>query len=404
MTAIDPTSTFPTSVDTFPTIVQNDDEAAAGKEHWLLHNKQSNAIRSAQTRILSLISQGLASQWRNGTGAPSNGLGVDGDYYLNNANGDVYFRASGTYSIIANLKGPQGIQGITGPTGSVWRTGAGVPSNGTGVDNDYYLNTTNGDVYKRVSGAYALQGNIKGATGATTIPTGGTTGQLVAKASNTDFDITFVNAAALSNTTPLPAGAASAGTSVAASRSDHSHPPQAVAINDLYEPTGTLAKTFGRLQSDNSSHACGLSSGNHMVYAIPIPANTVVTTINFRIFTQAVTPTHQWAGLFDPTLVALAFSIDHTTTLYTTDSTMNLALTAPITTGSVDALYYISLSVVAGTMPLLYGRVSGIPVMSPRLNGNVDTGMTAPPALPYDKSGLIGSLGQVSGIPYAWIT
>lgn len=52
-------------------------------------------------------------------------------------------------------------------TPNVWRNGAGVPSNGLGINADYYLNQTNGDIYKRVAGAYVLQGNIKGDKGDT---------------------------------------------------------------------------------------------------------------------------------------------------------------------------------------------------------------------------------------------
>jgi hypothetical protein len=48
------------------------------------------------------------SVWRNGSGVPSNSLGVNGDYYLNTANGDVYLKASGTYSVVANIKGADG--------------------------------------------------------------------------------------------------------------------------------------------------------------------------------------------------------------------------------------------------------------------------------------------------------
>jgi hypothetical protein len=48
-----------------------------------------------------------------------------------------------------------------------WRSGSGVPSNGLGNDGDFYLNTANGDVYSKSSGSWTLQGNIKGATGAT---------------------------------------------------------------------------------------------------------------------------------------------------------------------------------------------------------------------------------------------
>jgi hypothetical protein len=51
------------------------------------------------------------SIWRNGTGVPSNALGVDGDFYLNNSNGDVYQKASGAYALSTNIKGPQGTDG-----------------------------------------------------------------------------------------------------------------------------------------------------------------------------------------------------------------------------------------------------------------------------------------------------
>lgn len=46
--------------------------------------------------------------WREGTGAPSNGLGIDGDFYLDDATGDVYQKSGGTYSIVANITGPEG--------------------------------------------------------------------------------------------------------------------------------------------------------------------------------------------------------------------------------------------------------------------------------------------------------
>lgn len=49
--------------------------------------------------------------------------------------------------------------------GSVWRSGNAEPLNGDGVDGDFYLNTSNGDVYVRASGVYVLQGSIKGDNG-----------------------------------------------------------------------------------------------------------------------------------------------------------------------------------------------------------------------------------------------
>jgi hypothetical protein len=45
------------------------------------------------------------SVWRDGSGVPSNSLGANGDYYLDDSTGNVYLRSAGTYSIVANIKG-----------------------------------------------------------------------------------------------------------------------------------------------------------------------------------------------------------------------------------------------------------------------------------------------------------
>uniref|UniRef100_A0A6M3MG07 Uncharacterized protein n=1 Tax=viral metagenome TaxID=1070528 RepID=A0A6M3MG07_9ZZZZ len=47
-----------------------------------------------------------------------------------------------------------------------WYSGAGVPGAGLGVNNDFYLNETTSDVYKKEAGAWVLKLNIKGAAGA----------------------------------------------------------------------------------------------------------------------------------------------------------------------------------------------------------------------------------------------
>jgi hypothetical protein len=109
------------------------------------------------------------SVWRNGTGVPPNSLGVDGDYYLNDATGNVYQRVSTAYSVVANILGPAGSTGPAGPqgpVGSAWRAGAGAPANTLGADGDFYLNDTTDDVYQRQSGTYVVVANIGGAPGA----------------------------------------------------------------------------------------------------------------------------------------------------------------------------------------------------------------------------------------------
>jgi hypothetical protein len=46
-----------------------------------------------------------------------------------------------------------------------WYSGAGAPASGLGVNGDHYLNTTTGDVYKKLANTWTATGNIKGATG-----------------------------------------------------------------------------------------------------------------------------------------------------------------------------------------------------------------------------------------------
>lgn len=68
--------------------------------------------------------------------------------------------------ILEVLKGQRGQDGVTG---SKWFTGAGVPSGslaGTSI-NDFYLNTSNGDVYQKTGATtWLLVGNILGPPGA----------------------------------------------------------------------------------------------------------------------------------------------------------------------------------------------------------------------------------------------
>jgi hypothetical protein len=116
------------------------------------------------------------AKWLSGLGVPSASLGVNGDFYLNTANYDLYNKASGAWTIATNIKGatgatgaagPEGINGVNGLNGATWFNGANMPSSNLGVNGDYYLNSVNGDVYNKISGAWVIFANIKGATGAT---------------------------------------------------------------------------------------------------------------------------------------------------------------------------------------------------------------------------------------------
>ncbi len=95
------------------------------------------------------------SVWRNGTGAPAAALGSNGDYYLNGGNGDVFLKSGGTYAIVANIRGPQGLTGATGATGppgpgTIASTTAVLKGNGLGGAVAATAGTDYGDMTKAV--------------------------------------------------------------------------------------------------------------------------------------------------------------------------------------------------------------------------------------------------------------
>ena len=83
-------------------------------------------------------------KWFNGYGAPSDASGTDGDWYLDNNNGNIYTKVLGHWTLDGNIKGSDGDK---------WFNGEVVPSvayPATALQDDYYLNTITGDVYKKL--------------------------------------------------------------------------------------------------------------------------------------------------------------------------------------------------------------------------------------------------------------
>jgi hypothetical protein len=94
--------------------------------------------------------------------------------------------------------GKQGPKGNDGAQGSLWFSGTTAPSNTFGNDTDMYLNYTTYDLFQKVGVQWTLIGNIRGPQGPAgdgngVLPAGGTTGQRLAKLSNADFDATWVD-------------------------------------------------------------------------------------------------------------------------------------------------------------------------------------------------------------------
>jgi hypothetical protein len=52
-----------------------------------------------------------SNQWYDGSGVPSNSLGEENDYYLDTDTGDVYKKGSSVWTSIGNIQGPAGVSG-----------------------------------------------------------------------------------------------------------------------------------------------------------------------------------------------------------------------------------------------------------------------------------------------------
>ena len=94
--------------------------------------------------------------------------------------------------------GKQGPKGDDGERGNVIIWGSNDPTSTNNKDGDMYVNYTSYDIFEFSGNAWILRGNIRGPQGPTgsgsgNLPAGGTTGQHLAKLSNTDYDVTWVD-------------------------------------------------------------------------------------------------------------------------------------------------------------------------------------------------------------------
>jgi hypothetical protein len=113
---------------------------------------------------------GNGATWYEGNGAPAAAIGNNNDFYLNTntgtGNGDIYQKQSGSWVKIGNIQGPSGQNGTNGAT---WYEGNGAPAAAIGNNNDFYLNTNTGagddDIYQKQSGSWVKIGNIQGPAG-----------------------------------------------------------------------------------------------------------------------------------------------------------------------------------------------------------------------------------------------
>jgi len=107
---------------------------------------------------------------------PANALGIVGNWYLRTDTSDVHEKTgANAWTLRTNIRGLTGAAGATGATGATgpagtasgaMMSGATVPAGNLGSQGNWYLNTTNGDVYEKTSGnAWTLRTNMRGPLG-----------------------------------------------------------------------------------------------------------------------------------------------------------------------------------------------------------------------------------------------
>lgn len=136
------------------------------------------AVTTGQNGLVTITNTGgIGTVWRNSIGSPSNTVGNEGDYWLNDATGDVYQKVSGVYTIVANLKGApgtngtngtngkdgtngtNGTNGANGTNGNTIISGTGNPSNTVGNNGDFFLAQDTAILWgPKVSGAWPGSG------------------------------------------------------------------------------------------------------------------------------------------------------------------------------------------------------------------------------------------------------
>ena len=123
--------------------------------------KQDNQVTVVQNDNVVTVSQSGSQGLRgssilNGSGLPSNSLGIINDYYLDSSTDILYgpktFSGWPTSGIL--LKGSQGSQGAKGDTGYSIYTGITAPSTYLGNNGDTYIYSTANLIYSKISGVW----------------------------------------------------------------------------------------------------------------------------------------------------------------------------------------------------------------------------------------------------------
>jgi hypothetical protein len=110
------------------------------------------------------------SQIITGSAPPTTSLGNSGDVYIQINTGDVYKKTGNTWNLIGNIKGPPGQPGQQGPAGQPGTNpeilfGTEDPDNGIGNNGDLYINTNTGQLFSKTGNTWVFKVSLKGERG-----------------------------------------------------------------------------------------------------------------------------------------------------------------------------------------------------------------------------------------------
>ncbi|RYG08336.1 MAG: hypothetical protein EOO07_25795, partial [Chitinophagaceae bacterium] len=113
----------------------------------------------------------------SGTGVPATTLGINGDYYLDKSNGNLYgpkvaagwgtpFTIMGATGA-TGANGANGSNGTNGTNGTTTLSGNGMPATSIGINGDYFLDKTNYLLYgPKTAAGWGTPILLRGADGA----------------------------------------------------------------------------------------------------------------------------------------------------------------------------------------------------------------------------------------------
>ena len=94
--------------------------------------------------------------WFSGSDAPAVSLGLNGDFYLRTSNKNVYKNVNGVWGVEADLSGTDG---------ATWFNGTDAPLIALGINGDFYFRTSNATIWSKALGAWTQLIDITGSVG-----------------------------------------------------------------------------------------------------------------------------------------------------------------------------------------------------------------------------------------------